>query len=225
MRSTRLRCSSRSAPSDPRSPRPRGQVPGVTPPQRPTSPVRAPLPACGRTRAPGVRPGPSRRSSAPRGLALLDSRPVLPLLNGNGRLGAVRPLDHALESHRHPSQSDGPTRATTHCLRIAGETTMQGIEHEARPQGSAMDRTQARAGERPAWKRSQLIWLLIALSLVPGVAAAAFRPEWSGLPGGVRMTAYIVSGILIIAACAVILREEPGSPAARPDGTGLDDSP
>jgi hypothetical protein len=102
---------------------------------------------------------------------------------------------------------------------------MQGIEHEARPQGSAMDRTQARAVERPAWKRSHLIWLLIALSLVPGVAATAFRPEWSGLPAGVRMTAYIVSGILIVAACAVILREDPGSPAARSDSTGLDDSP
>jgi hypothetical protein len=39
------------------------------------------------------------------------------------------------------------------------------------------------------------------------------------------MTAYIVSGILIDAACAVILREDPGSPAVRPDSTGLDDSP
>jgi hypothetical protein len=107
---------------------------------------------------------------------------------------------------------------------------MQGIEHEARPPGSAMETMQAPVlgrpvVERPVWKRSHLIWFLIALSLAPGIAAAAFRSEWSALPPGVRMTAYIVSGILIVAACAVMLREDPGAPASRHDGTGPGDGP
>jgi len=34
-----------------------------------------------------------------------------------------------------------------------------------------------------------------------------------------------VSGILIVAACAVMLREDPGAPAARQDGTGPGDGP
>jgi hypothetical protein len=102
---------------------------------------------------------------------------------------------------------------------------MQGIEHEARPPGSALDPKQAPAVERPAGKRSHLVWFLIALSLVPGVVAAAFRPEWNSLPPGVRMTAYIVSGILIVAACAVMLREEPGVPDGRHERAGPGDGP
>jgi hypothetical protein len=101
---------------------------------------------------------------------------------------------------------------------------MQGIEPEARRSGSAMDPKEAPAAEEPVWKRSHLIWFLIALSMVPGVVAAAFRSEWAGLPDGVRMSAYVVSGILIVAACALLLREEPDAPA-RPGGTQVGDSP
>lgn len=102
---------------------------------------------------------------------------------------------------------------------------MQGIEHEARPPGSAMDPKQDPAAEQPVWKRSHLIWFLIALSMVPGVVAAAFRSEWTGLPAGVRMSAYVVSGLLIGAACILMLREEPDTPTGRPDATGSADGP
>lgn len=102
---------------------------------------------------------------------------------------------------------------------------MQGIEHEARPSGSAMDSKQGPAAEQPVWKRSHVVWFLIALSLVPGAVAAAFRSEWIGLPAGVRMSAYVVSGVLIVAACALMLREDPGAPAARQDSAPSGDSP
>ena len=102
---------------------------------------------------------------------------------------------------------------------------MQGIEHEARPSGGALDPRQGPAVERPVWKRSHVVWFLIALSLVPGVVAAAFRPEWHGLPPGVRMTAYIVSGILIVAAFALMLREDPAVPDGRDGRAGPGDGP
>jgi hypothetical protein len=102
---------------------------------------------------------------------------------------------------------------------------MQGIEHEARPPGGAAEPTQAPVAERPVWKRSHIIWFLVALSLVPGVVAAAFPEEWGALAPGVRMTAYVVSGILIAASCALMLREDPGQPAARAGGHTSGDSP
>jgi hypothetical protein len=40
---------------------------------------------------------------------------------------------------------------------------------------------------------------------MPGVAAAATREWWHQLPAGVRLSAYIVSGILLVAACSLIL--------------------
>jgi hypothetical protein len=102
---------------------------------------------------------------------------------------------------------------------------MQGIEHEARPPSSAIESTRVSAEEQPVWKRSHLIWFLIALSLVPGVVAASFRPEWVGLPAGVRMTAYIVSGILIVAACGVVLQDDPAAPSAREGRAPTSDGP
>jgi hypothetical protein len=57
------------------------------------------------------------------------------------------------------------------------------------------------------WTRTHTIWLLISLSLAPGVAAAAFRDGWQQLPAGVRLSAYILSGILIAAAFALILAQ------------------
>ncbi|HET7469297.1 MAG TPA: hypothetical protein VFJ81_06450 [Gemmatimonadales bacterium] len=102
---------------------------------------------------------------------------------------------------------------------------MQGIEHEARPPSSAIESTLVSAEAQPVWKRSHLIWFLVALSMVPGVVAAAFRPEWVGLPAGVRMTAYIVSGILIVAACGLMLRDDPATPSARESRTTTSDGP
>jgi hypothetical protein len=66
------------------------------------------------------------------------------------------------------------------------------------------------------WKRSHLVWFLIALSMAPGLAAAAFREEWAGLPAGVRLSAYIVSGILIAVVCTLIPRADPAT-EARPE--------
>ena len=46
-----------------------------------------------------------------------------------------------------------------------------------------------------------------------------------GLPAGVRMTAYIVSGILIVAACGLMLRDDPATPSARESRTTTSDGP
>jgi hypothetical protein len=58
------------------------------------------------------------------------------------------------------------------------------------------------------WTRARTIWLLITLSLSPGVAAAVARDWWAQLPAGVRLSAYILSGILIVAACSLIVLQE-----------------
>lgn len=65
---------------------------------------------------------------------------------------------------------------------------------------------------RARWTRTHTIWLLIVLSLSPGVVAALFRAHWATLPAGVRMSTYIMSGILISAACTLIFN-------GRGDGT------
>jgi hypothetical protein len=92
---------------------------------------------------------------------------------------------------------------------------MSEIVHGAHPQGVSSE-AGTDAGARTGWKRSHLVWFFIALSMVPGVAAAAFREEWSGLPAGVRLSAYIVSGTLISVACTLILRADPAT-EARPE--------
>ena len=61
------------------------------------------------------------------------------------------------------------------------------------------------AQQRSRWSRTHTIWLLMALSLIPGVVVALFREEWAGLPAGVRGAAYVASGILITAACLLIV--------------------
>lgn len=58
------------------------------------------------------------------------------------------------------------------------------------------------------WTRTYTIWLLIALSLSPGVVAAAAREWWQQLPAGVRLSAYILSGIMIVAACSLMFLQE-----------------
>lgn len=80
------------------------------------------------------------------------------------------------------------------------------IQREQRESPSGPD--QSPAGVRSArWTRSHVIWILIILSLVPGGAVAVFREGWQQLPAGVRMSAYIISGILIVAACSLILTQ------------------
>ena len=58
------------------------------------------------------------------------------------------------------------------------------------------------------WSRAHTTWLLIALSLLPGMAAALSREGWAALPAGVRWSAYIASAILISVACTLIMRGE-----------------
>ena len=68
-----------------------------------------------------------------------------------------------------------------------------------------VDRTPVTVPRPPRWTRTRTIWTLIVLSLGPGVAAAAARDWWQRLPAGVRLSAYILSGILLVAACSLIV--------------------
>jgi hypothetical protein len=68
-----------------------------------------------------------------------------------------------------------------------------------------IDRTPVMDRRAPLWTRTRTIWTLIVFSLTPGIAAAAAREWWQQLPAGVRLSAYIVSGILLVAACSLIL--------------------
>ena len=68
-----------------------------------------------------------------------------------------------------------------------------------------VDRTPVTGPRPPRWTRTRTIWTLIVLSLGPGVAAAAARDWWQQLPAGVRLSAYILSGILLMAACSLIV--------------------
>lgn len=61
--------------------------------------------------------------------------------------------------------------------------------------------------QRARWTRTHSIWTLITLSLAPGVAAAGFRDEWHQLPAAVRLSAYLLSGILLVAACWLMLTQ------------------
>ena len=68
-----------------------------------------------------------------------------------------------------------------------------------------IDRSPVMGRRPPRWTRTRTIWTLIVLSLTPGAAAAAAREWWHQLPAGVRLSAYIISGILLMAACSLIL--------------------
>jgi hypothetical protein len=87
---------------------------------------------------------------------------------------------------------------------------MSEIVHGAHPKGVSNE-AGTDVGARTVWKRSHLVWVFIALSLDPGVVAAAFREEWAGVPVGVRLSAYVVSGILIAVACTLILGADPAT--------------
>jgi hypothetical protein len=59
---------------------------------------------------------------------------------------------------------------------------------------------------RSRWSRTHTIWVLIALSMLPGVAAALSRESWAALPTEVRWAAYAASAILIAASVILMLR-------------------
>ncbi len=67
------------------------------------------------------------------------------------------------------------------------------------------DRTPVMGRRPPRSTRTRAIWTLIVLSLAPGALAGGAREWWHQLPAGVRLSAYIVSGILLVAACSLIL--------------------
>ena len=69
---------------------------------------------------------------------------------------------------------------------------------------------------RAGWRRSHTIALLTVLSLTPGLAAAVDRAWWHALPPGVRMSAYVVSATLIVAACSLILAKSETPPGTQP---------
>jgi hypothetical protein len=64
------------------------------------------------------------------------------------------------------------------------------------------------------WTRIHTIWLLIVLSLAPGIAAAAFREGWEQLPAGVRGAAILISAMLVVAAVSLIVT---GGPKRNPE--------
>ena len=82
------------------------------------------------------------------------------------------------------------------------ETLEQADVHDA---GSKQT---APAQLRPRWSRTHTIWLTIALSLLPGIAAALFREHWAAAPAGMRWGGYVASAILILAACSFIVMRE-----------------
>ena len=62
------------------------------------------------------------------------------------------------------------------------------------------------AQQKRRWTQTHTIWLLMAISLVPGAVIALGRELWTELPAGVRAATYLVSAVLIAAACGLILR-------------------
>lgn len=78
---------------------------------------------------------------------------------------------------------------------------MTGSEHE-RPSEPGQPLEGIRASR---WTRTRAVWILILFSLSPGFVAAAFRDQWRQLPPGVHWSAYVLSAILVGAACLLIL--------------------
>jgi hypothetical protein len=69
------------------------------------------------------------------------------------------------------------------------------------------------------WTRTHTIWLLIVLSLAPGIAAAAFREGWEQLPAGVRGAVILISATLIVAVVSLIVT---GGPKRSPEDQSPD---
>jgi len=64
------------------------------------------------------------------------------------------------------------------------------------------------------WTRTRTIWLLVVLSLAPGIAAAAFREGWEQLPAGVRGAVILISSMLVVAVVSLIIT---GGPKRNPE--------
>ena len=64
--------------------------------------------------------------------------------------------------------------------------------------------------------RTRMIWILLILSLSPGLIAAGFREQWHELPSAVHWTAYGFAAVLLGSACILILRSDSGG---RAEGT------
>jgi hypothetical protein len=69
------------------------------------------------------------------------------------------------------------------------------------------------------WTRTHTIWLLIVISLTPGIAAAIFREGWEQLPAGVRGAAILISASLIVAVFSLIIT---GGPKRSPEDQSPD---
>ena len=54
--------------------------------------------------------------------------------------------------------------------------------------------------------RTRVIWILLLLTLSPGLVAAAFREQWAQLPPGVHLSVYLLSAVFLIAAVSLIIR-------------------
>ena len=80
------------------------------------------------------------------------------------------------------------------------------------PRSAAVPEAQPPAA-KPSPRRTRATWILMALSLLPGLTAAISREWWHSLPPGVRLSSYIVSGVLIVAACSLIMLGD-GRPTA-----------
>ena len=83
---------------------------------------------------------------------------------------------------------------------------METLERADVVDAGSKETTLDQRGPRPRWSRARTIWLLMTLSLLPGVVAALFREEWAAAPAGMRWTAYGASGILILLACFLITK-------------------
>jgi hypothetical protein len=55
--------------------------------------------------------------------------------------------------------------------------------------------------------------ILLVLTLSPGFIAAAFRDRWEQLPPGVHLFTYLLSAMLLVAACSLIFTSG-GKPAS-----------
>lgn len=74
--------------------------------------------------------------------------------------------------------------------------------------GEVSSKIPATSALRPTtrWTRTRTIWTLMLLSLMPGIGVSLFRGYWEEqVPPAVRIATYVISGILIVAACGLII--------------------
>jgi hypothetical protein len=81
------------------------------------------------------------------------------------------------------------------------EETLPRVEPESTGSNESVS-----AQRRSRWTQTHTIWLLMVLSLLPGLVVAFDRELWTGLPAGIRGAAYLVSAALIAVACGLIIK-------------------